>query len=254
MSISTVIITRNEEINIQSCIESVIDFSNEIIIVDSFSTDKTKAIALKYSQVVFFEREFDTYISQKNYANNLARFEFILSLDADETLDDNLIDFFKTKKYQSYDAVRFHRLNKFGNKFIRFGIWKNDYKIRLWKKEKAYWAGSNPHEHLELEKNAQVFNCSSGYILHNAYSNYLELQNKSKRYAQLAASDLKSRSYLSLIISLLINPLFKFIKGFVFLQGYRDGIAGWQIAKNSFIETVQKYYFAVEKKINSTDR
>ncbi len=249
MSLSTVIITRNEELNIQSCIESVIDFSNEIIIVDSFSSDKTKTIALNYPQVKFFEREFDNYISQKNYANSLSSSDYIFSLDADEYIDNELKDFLINKIYINYNAIRFHRLNKFGNKLIRFGIWKNDYKIRLWKKDTAKWAGNIPHEHLELANNVQVYNCNSGFILHNAYKNYNELKNKSNHYAHMAASHLKSKSYLVLTYSLVFNPLFKFIKGYLFLNGFRDGKAGWLIAKNSFLETAQKYYFAIEKKI-----
>lgn len=251
MSISTVIITYNEEKNIQSCIESVMSFSDEIIVVDSFSTDNTKQIATQFPKVKFVERKFDNYISQKNFANNLATKEFILSLDADEYLDKSLIEFINNKKFENHDAVRFHRLNKYDDKWVKFGIWKNDFKIRLWRRDKARWAGTIPHEHLEIDKNINLFYCNSGSILHNAYSNYNELKSKSKSYAQLASIGLAEKNYFKLTSSLLINPIFKFIKGFFFLQGFRDGIAGWQIAKISFIETAQKYYFAVLKKINN---
>lgn len=248
MSISTVIITKNEAKNIATCIESILSFSNEIIIVDDFSTDETKEIVLSYPKVKLWERPFDDYINQKNFGNSKATSEYILSLDADEFIPSKSIDYFQEKKYTAFDVISFHRINFFSGRAIRFGIWKNDFKIRLWKTGVAKWAGTIPHEHVEILA-YQKKEDTSVEIYHNAYTSYEEFYSKSIHYAKLASSRYSSRSIISLFISMIVNPCFKFIKGFFFMKGFRDGIYGWYIAKISFLETFYKYYLAFRNKL-----
>lgn len=247
MSIATVIITKNESENIKNCIEQVLSFSDEIIIVDSFSTDDTKLKALSFPKVKFYERTFDDYISQKNYANSLVNSDYILSLDADEYPSPELILFLESANYKVYDSISFKRINLFAGKFIRFGLWKKDIKIRFWKKGLAQWAGSIPHEHLLLEKGVNTFH-STHTIFHKAYSTYDDLYYKSLKYAKLYADRNQSKGIVQLFFSLILNPVFKFVKGYLFLQGFRDGKYGWYIAKVSFIETCFKYYLALKNK------
>lgn len=247
MSLSTVIITKNEAKNIERCIESVLAFSDEIIIVDDFSTDTTKAIALKYSKVRFYERKFDDYIRQKNYANSLVDSDYILSLDADEYADAEWNDFFISKKYKSYAAISFLRINYFNQTPVRNGIWRRDIKIRCWKKNIAEWSGTIPHESLKFHTQIQVYQLQL-IIHHLAYSSYQEFYNKSINYAKMAAHRLASKPYPSLIFGVVVNPTFKFIKGFFLLQGFKDGLYGWYIAKVSFSETLYKYLYALQIK------
>jgi glycosyltransferase involved in cell wall biosynthesis len=248
MRLSAVIITYNEERNIQTCIESLIPIVDEIIIVDSFSTDSTQSLAMHYPKVTIKYRKFDNYINQKNYANELATGEYILSLDADEYISEIAYSFFKNREYESYDIIEFHRLNKFQDQVVRYGIWKNDFKIRLWKKGIGIWTGSNPHEHIDYSPEAKLLELKVESIMHNAYESIGEMKLKSEHYARLAANRYTNRPFINLVFSLCINPLFKFIKGYIFLQGFRDGKIGWEIAKISCIETFQKYWFAIKLK------
>jgi glycosyltransferase involved in cell wall biosynthesis len=247
LSITSVIITKNEAENIALCIESVSSFSDEIIILDSYSQDDTEKIARSFPKVKFYQRHFDNYIAQKNFANELVSSNYILSLDADECADSSLISFIQTQTYQNFQAISFRRINYIGNQSIQYGLWSRDVKIRLWKKGLAYWAGTIPHEHLVLKAGKQIYK-SSATIRHRAYKNEDSLYLKSMNYARLAAQLYTSRFFLLLIISIIINPVFKFFKGYIWLQGYRDGSMGWAIAKVSALETFYKYFYALKWK------
>lgn len=247
MNLAVVIITKNEESNIAQCIGSIHAFCDEVILVDSYSTDATVAIASQFEKVKIFQREFDNYISQKNYSNSLVNARYILSLDADEYADDTLIEFIQAKTYAVYDIVSFLRVNYIGDKKIEHGLWSRDRKWRLWRNGVATWAGSIPHEHLEYHKDLKSLQ-STARILHNAYSSSETMWHKSERYAQLAAKNYTYRSRLSLIWSMVFNSIFKFIKGYFLLKGFRDGHLGWELAKVSTYETFLKYFYALKLK------
>lgn len=251
MSISAVIITYNEERNIKCCIESLLPIVDEIIILDSFSIDSTCSLAMYYPKVKIKYRKFDNFIEQKNHANSLATGDYILSMDADEYFEENVLDFFRDKDYLNYDLVEFHRINKFQNQEVRFGIWKNDFKIRLWKRDLAQWAGTIPHEHLDYKHDSRILHYRKHSFYHNAYQSIAEMELKSFNYAKLASNQYRSKNWVSLFISLWINPIFKFIKGFFFYQGFRDGTIGWHIARISYTETYLKYKFAIQSKFKS---
>jgi glycosyltransferase involved in cell wall biosynthesis len=250
LSLAVVIITKNEEKNILRCIESVDLYCDEIIVLDSFSADRTKEFCSGFSKVKFFQREFDDYIQQKNYANSLVKSEFILSLDADEYAVVSLQNFLSTGEYKSYDAVQFLRINYIGEYAVKFGLWKRDFKTRLWKRELGSWSGSIPHEHLELKANAQILN-STATINHHAYLSTDDLRAKAEKYALLAAKKYTTKPSVYLIWSIIVNPLFKFFKGYILLQGFRDGSIGWEIAKVSLLETFKKYFYALKLKFQN---
>lgn len=250
MSLAVVIITKNEEKNILRCLESVEAFCDEIIVLDSFSTDRTKDVCSGYSKVKFFERAFDDYIQQKNFANSLVESNYILSLDADEYADSSLQKLIESREYETYGAVQFLRINFIENFSVRYGLWSRDVKIRLWKKELAKWSGSIPHEHIDLLPNTKILN-SSAVINHNAYENCQDLVLKAEKYASLAAKNYLTKSVALLTWSMLVNPIFKFFKGYILLQGYKDGKFGWEIAKVSFIETFKKYFYALKLKFQN---
>ena len=250
MSLAVVIIAKNEEKNIVQCLSSIESFCDEIIVLDSYSTDKTLEYVSNFSKTTVYQREFDDYIAQKNYANSMVHSDYILSLDADEFVDVSLQRFIQSKEYTKYDAVKFLRINHIGGYAVKHGIWKRDIKIRLWKRGKGHWAGSIPHEHLALDSDAKVF-LSAAWLHHNAYSNYIEMSEKADKYAKLAAQSYKTKSWIFLLKSIVVNPIFKFIKGYFFLLGFRDGYFGWHLAKVSFIETFNKYFYAMNYKFHN---
>jgi glycosyltransferase involved in cell wall biosynthesis len=248
MTIATVIITYNESENISRCIESVLPFSDEIIVVDSFSEDNTIEIASKFPNVQVFQRVFDNYILQKNYANSLASSNFIFSLDADEWASDELQAYFVKEKQALPLVASFPRINKIGEKSILHGTWYPDRKERLWQKNKAIWAGTVPHEHLEYDKSISVTKLPFS-IIHQAYKSTDALRAKSQKYAQLASQGLSKKSWISICVSLLFSPMIKFFKGFIIKKGFLNGKIGFLIEMTIFAETFTKYFQAAKIKL-----
>lgn len=138
MKISAVIITFNEEQNIKRCLDSLLPVADEIIVVDSYSTDKTEAICSSYEQVDFVKNEFKGHIEQKNFAMNRAKNDFVLSLDADECLSEKLaqeIKSLKTTAENKIQAYEMPRLNKYCGQWIKHSGWYPDKKLRIWNKK-----------------------------------------------------------------------------------------------------------------------
>lgn len=250
MSISTVIITFNEESNIVKCIESVLTFSEKIIIVDSFSTDKTKELATKYEKVVFFEHVFEDYISQKNRGNSHVLSDYIFSIDADEWCSNELIDYFNKNKNSLPEIIKFQRKNYYCGQLIKYGSWNPDIKTRLWKNELATWGGKIPHEHLVFNSNHFVFN-SPFCIYHNSYNTVKSHFYKSLKYAELAAKNhLSDSNYTKLVLKLIFSPFVRFIKGFFIKKGILNGVYGLVIEFMISFETFYKYSLAIKYKFN----
>jgi len=250
MTIATVIICFNEAEHIQKCIESVLAFSDEIIVVDSFSTDSTLRIVNQYP-VRAIQRVFTDYIDQKNFANSLATSDYIFSLDADEYASDALIQYLCHNKTALPDIVSFPRLNKIGSKEIPFGTWYPDRKIRLWKRPIAQWGGTIPHETL-LYSEAYALCESPHHILHDAYPTIEDLETKSIRYAELASFHLAQKYSIAMLVGKMIfGPCIKLVKGYIVKQGFRNGMIGWLIEKNIAWETYKKYTFAIRRKLKN---
>ena len=167
--LSAVIITFNEEQNIERCIKSVKEVADEIIVLDSFSTDQTVNIA-RSSGAVVYQEKFRGYIGQKNLAIQLASYDYVLSLDADEALDEELAAYIlQVKKDFSRRAYRVNRCTNYCGHFIRHGLWYPDRKIRLFDRRCARWAGMNPHDKIEVDNNFSTGQLA-GDILHYSFS------------------------------------------------------------------------------------
>ena len=149
--LSVVIITFNEERNIAKCIESIKPIADEILVVDSFSTDQTKSIAESLGAKVI-QNAFKGHIQQKNFAKELAQFEFILSLDADEWLSSKLVSEIANQKDLDFPfaAYTMPRLNFVGDRAVKTCGWYPDRKLRLWRSKDGSWTGVNPHDKLKM--------------------------------------------------------------------------------------------------------
>jgi heptosyltransferase-3 len=226
--ISALIITLNEEKNIGKCIDSLLPVADEIIVVDSFSKDRTKSIC-DQKGVRFIENTFSSHIDQKNFALAQATFNHVLSLDADEYLSKELTQsILNVKEVWPCEAYRMNRLSNFGGKWIKHGQWYPDRKIRLWNKHFGAWGGENPHDKVILKTGTKVFHLK-GDLLHRAYKNSSETLSKIQRYSEIYAREHINRRSSS-ILKIMFRSSFAFYKSYIFKRGFLDGFEGLMVA------------------------
>lgn len=249
--LSVVIITKNEENNIGICIDAVREIADEILVLDSFSTDNTEQIC-REKGVRFEQHAFDGHIQQKNRAKDLAKHSWVLSLDADEKPDDTLIHNIKSLKEQNFPGNVFgysmNRLNFYCGKPIITCGWYPDTKLRLWKKESGAWSGTNPHDRFELNPGLTLAHLE-GNILHNTYPTFADMVRQADKFAHIAAAQFSSKSLLWLILKMLFSPIFKYTKNYLINQGFLDGKAGFQICRYQALEVFHKYRLAIKLKL-----
>ena len=216
--LSVVIITFNEAENIGKCIGSVKQVADEIVVVDSFSTDNTKAIAIA-AGARFIERKFEGHIEQKNFARKQAANDWVLSLDADESLSYELlaqvISWKNEPEEKSAAGYYMNRLNFYCGKPIKTCGLYPDAKIRLWKHDAGEWQGVNPHDKFVLndgEKGAWL----KGDILHNTWPTYQAFLTSVDKFATISAQHLKGRSLFYLVYKMILSPSFKFFRNYFF--------------------------------------
>jgi glycosyltransferase involved in cell wall biosynthesis len=237
--LSVAIITFNEEANIAACIESVRGIADEILVVDSFSSDKTVSIAQEKGARVI-PNKFEGHIEQKNYALQNCSYEFVLSLDADERLDETALQEVKIQKEKRFphEGYILKRLTFIGKKAVKHGSWYPDKKLRLVKKDNAEWTGINPHDRLEV-RSTNIFTLQ-GNILHFSYKTTEELFEKTKRYSEISAKHLYSLQRKN-TFSPRLKGIFRFIKHYFLKMGFLAGKLGWQIGKQQYYEALWKY-------------
>ena len=239
--LSVVIITFNEEKNIGRCLESVKAVADEIVVVDSLSTDKTKEIALSHGAVVM-EQPFLGYIEQKNYALSKANNPYVLSLDADEALNEELTGSILEEKSKNFpkDAYAMNRLPYYCGKWIRHGTYYPDRKIRLVNNKKAKWGGVNPHDKIILEKGS-TRQTLKGDLFHYIYQSFEDHVNKTNKFSSIAAMALYKAGEKPSYFKLIVNPAWAFFHCYFIRLGFLDGFTGFMIAKFVAMNTFLKY-------------
>ncbi len=249
MKISAVIITFNEEENIGDCIESLKEVADEIIVVDSFSTDETEKIC-REKKVKFIQHKFEGHIEQKNFAIQHITNDYVLSLDADERLSDELkkeILECVTCQAEPVETYLMNRLNNYCGKWIKHGVWYPDKKIRLWNKQKGRWGGTNPHDKVVMDKNTTVkpFN---GNILHYTARTPEQYKLQMEKFSSIAAQSMLLEGKKTNLIKAYSAGAFAFVRSYILLAGFLDGSAGYQIAKGYSRYTRMKYEKMLKKK------
>jgi glycosyltransferase involved in cell wall biosynthesis len=230
VKLSGVVITFNEEEKIARCIRSMLQVCDEIVILDSFSTDKTCQIASDLGAKVF-KNKFDGHIQQKNRAITFASSSYILSLDADEELSPELIEAIKKVKHNwQYDAYGMNRLNNYGGQWIRHGAWYPDKKLRLWDSSKGRWGGENPHDKFILNQGCKTFHLK-GNLLHYTMNGLEDLKNQTEKFSSIAAKAMFEKQKKISTPQILLKTFFRFIKEYFFLLGFMDRKAGFDIAR-----------------------
>lgn len=238
--LSVVIITYNEENNIGRCVESVKGVADEIVVLDSFSTDKTVQIAKAMGAKVY-QQKFAGYIAQKNKALQFADNNYVLSLDADEALDDKLIQaVLAAKNGFVYQAYNMNRCTNCCGKFIRHGSWYPGKKIRLFDKRIARWGGIDPHDKIILKKQMAVKQLP-GEILHFSFPTLNDLISQQTRFSAISALSLFKAGKKTNRLKIIMNPVWAFVKDYFFRAGFLNGKLAFIIAKNQARYTFLKH-------------
>ena len=240
IKISGVIITYNEEEHLEKCLTSLVGVVDEIIVVDSYSTDKTQEICKQFN-VTFIQQEFLGYKEQKNFAVEQANFDYILSLDGDEALSETLkASILKVKKDWKYLGYYCNRKNNYCGKWIHFSDWYPDKKLRLFEKNSGEWKGINPHDSYKLKNNTKSGQLS-GDLLHWIYRDYEEHKQKVEKFSTISAQSYFDLKISASLFKVYFRPSWAFFKAYFLRLGILDGFYGWRICKQTFIVTYLKY-------------
>lgn len=240
MKISAVIIAKNEERNIGRCLRSLQRVADELLVVDSGSTDSTVEICQQHGARVL-QHPFVGYRDQKNYATSQATHDYVLSLDADEALSVELErSIMAVKSDWRCDGYTFNRLNYFCGEWVRHSGWYPDCKIRLFDRRRGQWVGGNIHEVVGLEPSATEGHLE-GDLLHWSYHTYADYLRKLDPFSTMQAVQYKERGKKATFVKLIFDPLWKFIRSYFIKGGFRGGYNGMFIAHADAMATRAKY-------------
>ena len=239
--LSAVIITFNEEKNIGRCLDSLIEVADDIIVVDSYSTDRTKEICMEKG-VRFIQHPFEGHIEQKNWAVTQAIYPHVLSLDADEALNETLRkSILLVKNNFEKDGYYMSRLTNYCGKWIKHCGWYPDKKLRLWDSRKGKWGGINPHDKYEMFEGDKNTGNLNGDILHYSYFTIQDHYKQVDYFTTIAAKAYVKARKSGSILKLIVNPAAKFIDHYLLKLGFLDGKEGFLISKISAYATWLKY-------------
>jgi glycosyltransferase involved in cell wall biosynthesis len=241
IKLSVVIIAFNEEKNIERCLHSIKDIADEIVVLDSYSSDQTPLICQKYG-VKFFQHAFDGHIQQKNRAITYASYPHVLSLDADEALDEQLAkSIAEIKNNFEKDGYYMNRLTNYCGHWVKHCGWYPDKKLRLWDSSKGLWTGVNPHDKYELIAGDRNSGYLKGNILHYSYYSVDDHYKQVEYFTNIASKAFVERGKSAPLYKVVINPIAKFIDHYLLKLGFLDGVAGYRISKISAYATYLKY-------------
>lgn len=238
MKISATIIAYNEERNIARAIESL-RCCDEVVVVDSGSTDRTVDVAENLGARVV-ESSWRGYSGQKNYATEVSTHDWILSLDADEALSESLEgEIWQLKKNgPSFDAYTMPRLAQYLGRWILHSGWYPDRKIRLFRRDRARWEGDFVHESVRVDGRLGHLDAN---LLHFTCTSLTEHLKTMERYTTLAAEQIVAQGRQVGYPTLLIDPLWTFFRTYVVKRGFLDGPEGLAIAYMAAFYNFVKY-------------
>jgi (heptosyl)LPS beta-1,4-glucosyltransferase len=240
MKITATIITLNEERNIRRCINSLKPIADEIIVLDAFSNDGTGEIC-KELEVTFTQREWKGYSDAKNYLNSLANGAYILSIDADEALDEKLQkSISEIKNIKEPQVYSVNRLTNYCGKWIKHLGWYPDVKVRLFPKEGSKWVGEFVHEELVYPSSLKVIQLP-GHLEHYSYYSFEEHRARADKYSALTAKKLHAKGKNASPLKPYLSALGRFVSMFIIKRGFLDGKMGFKIAQISAQSNVFKY-------------
>src|SRR5262245_37596814 len=236
--LSATIITRDEEHNIAEALKSL-SWIDEIVVIDSGSTDRTVEICREYTDRVYY-RDWSGYVDQKNFAVDRARHDWILSLDADERAGPELqaeIMKLQTQGFQ-YAGYRIPRVAFFMGRWIRHGDWYPDYQLRLFDRRRGQWEGGRVHESVRIRAAAGMLEGEMQQFTYRSLSEYLRTL---KTYSPLSATDYDQKVRRFSALWLTANPFLAILRGYLFKRGFLDGTPGLMVAVLGAVSVYFKY-------------
>ena len=240
VQLSVVIITYNEDKNIARCLDSVMAIADDVVVVDSFSTDKTKQICIERN-ARFVEHKFDGHIEQKNWAITQTKHQVVLSLDADEALTEQLQkEILTIKNNWQYDGYSFNRLTNFCGTWIKHCGWYPDKKLRLWDTTKGAWGGENPHDKVMMQKGASIKHINHD-ILHYSFYTIEQHLKQIEYFTDISSKAAFEKGKTSNSFKIFYKSTFKFIRDYFLKLGFLDGYHGYVVCKNSAYAKKLKY-------------
>lgn len=237
LPVSLVIISLNEEDNIERCISSC-PWASEVILLDSGSTDRTTEIAKKNGAEVFVEK-FRGYREQKQRATELAKNDWIISLDADEALSPQLSQEIQNSfaHNQQKDGFEMPRKSFYMNRWITHGGWYPDKQLRFFNRQKAKWVGGHVHERVSA---ANVASFKSP-ILHWVFKDLKDQIDANNRYSGYGALDLFHKGKKFSVLKLIFKPISKFLETYLVKRGFLDGLPGFIISVGAAYSVFLKF-------------
>lgn len=245
MAISAVIITKNEAHIIGTTLNTLKGVVDEVIIVDSGSTDDTISICKGFGAIII-ETAWDGYGANKNKGIDAATNNWILNIDADEALDETLRQSIQETNLRDENTVyEFNFKNFFCGKWIRFGEWAGDKHVRLFNRKKIRWNSAAVHESLTTDSDTVAVQLK-GNILHYTTNNLDEYISKTIMYAKLNAEKYFAKGKKAGFFKLRMAPAFSFLQHYILRLGFLDGWEGYLIARTTGWYTFLKYSFLKE--------
>ena len=240
VQLSVTIITFNEEKNIERCLNSLQNIADEIIVVDSYSTDNTKNICERFN-VKFHQQKWLGYSEQKNLANKLSEHDLIFSIDADESvsleLEKSILEVKKNADKNTLFQV--NRLTNYCGKWIRHCGWYPDSKIRVWFKQEAQWTGEL-HEEVISNNEHQIITLK-GDLLHYSYYSISQHVSQFNAFTDIGANEGVKKGTHSNILIMITKSWWKFIRDYFIKLGFLDGYYGFVVCVISSFATFIKY-------------
>ncbi|HEU5361266.1 MAG TPA: glycosyltransferase family 2 protein [Candidatus Deferrimicrobiaceae bacterium] len=244
--VSAILITRDEEKNVGDCLASLA-FADEIVVVDSGSTDRTEEVCRRDPRVRWFPEEWKGFGPQKNSALAKALGPWIFSIDADERVSDELAREIAGLDLSSVpvDGYRVPRRSYFGDAWVRHGGWYPDYTIRLWRKDRGRFNDRQVHEVVRLSGRVGTL---AGDLIHYTYRDTADFLERMDRYAALGAEELRKKGARGTLLDLWFRPPFTFLKMYLLRRGFLDGALGFRLAM-----LYSRYTFAKYSKLREKD-
>ena len=238
MSLSVGILTFNSERRIKEVLESVKDIADQVVVLDSGSEDRTLDIVKEFGAELHY-RPFDNFVNQKNYLLSLCKGKWVLFLDDDEVVSEELSRSIKeaVSKSSEFSGYRMNRITNYLGRWIRHA-WNPDYQLRLARRERCRWVGDSVHERLEVDGKVGTLR---GELLHYSYTSVSQHLKKIDLYSTLYAEGAFKRGKRFSLFKLLTSPAGSFLRRYVLKRGFLDGFEGFVLSVMASYYSFLKY-------------